>query len=64
MKALVYLGPGKKAVEDRPIPELTVPTDAIVKLSKITICGTDLHILKGEVQTCAPAARSAMKELE
>ena len=54
MKALVYLGPGKKVVEDRPISEIAAPTDAIVKLSKITICGTDLHILKGDVPTCKP----------
>src|SRR5450432_4066745 len=54
MKALVYLGPGKKALEERPKPEITVPTDAIVKITKTTICGTDLHILKGDVPTCQP----------
>ncbi|MGC1178417.1 MAG: zinc-dependent alcohol dehydrogenase family protein [Methyloceanibacter sp.] len=54
MKALVYLGPGRKQVEDRPKPELKAPDDAIVKLSKTTICGTDLHILKGDVPSCAP----------
>jgi alcohol dehydrogenase len=54
MKALVYLGPGKKALEERPKPEVTVPTDAIVKIAKTTICGTDLHILKGDVPTCQP----------
>src|SRR5271169_3147582 len=54
MKALVYLGPGKKAVEDRPMPKIAGPTDAIVKILKTTICGTDLHILKGDVPTCAP----------
>jgi len=54
MKALVYLGPGRKQVEDRPKPELEAPDDAIVKLSKTTICGTDLHILKGDVPSCAP----------
>lgn len=54
MKALVYQGPGKKALEDRPMPEICAPTDAIVKISKTTICGTDLHILKGDVPTCAP----------
>ena len=42
MKALVYQGPGRKALEDRPIPEIAAPTDAIVKISKTTICGTDL----------------------
>ena len=54
MKALVYNGPGKKALEDRPKPEIVAPTDAIVKIVKTTICGTDLHILKGDVPTCAP----------
>lgn len=54
MKALVYQGPGRKAVEDRPVPEIQAPGDAIVKIVKTTICGTDLHILKGDVATCAP----------
>jgi alcohol dehydrogenase len=54
MKALVYRGPGNKAVEDRPKPELQAPGDAIVQITKTTICGTDLHILKGDVATCAP----------
>ena len=54
MKALVYLGPSKKALEDRPKPEITAPTDAIVKMTKTTICGTDLHILKGDVPSCQP----------
>src|ERR1700689_482673 len=52
MKALVYLGPAKKALEDRPKPQITAPTDAIAKISKTTICGTDLHILKGDVPSC------------
>jgi alcohol dehydrogenase len=54
MKALVYRGPGKKAVEERPTPTIVAPTDAIVKITKTTICGTDLHILKGDVPTCKP----------
>ena len=54
MKALVYGGPGLKALEDRPKPEISVPTDAIVRITKTTICGTDLHILKGDVPTCMP----------
>ena len=54
MKALVYRGPGQKAVEDRPKPEIQAPGDAIVKILKTTICGTDLHILKGDVATCKP----------
>ncbi|MEJ1970593.1 MAG: zinc-dependent alcohol dehydrogenase family protein [Rhizomicrobium sp.] len=54
MRALVYRGPGQKALEERPVPRLATSTDAIVKVSKTTICGTDLHILKGDVATCAP----------
>lgn len=54
MKALVYQGPGKKTLEERPKPDVAAPTDAIVKILKTTICGTDLHILKGDVPTCAP----------
>jgi len=54
MKALVYQGPGQKAVEDRPKPAIAAPTDAIVKISRTTICGTDLHILKGDVPSCKP----------
>ena len=54
MKALVYQGPAKKAVEDRPRPDITAPTDAIVRITRTTICGTDLHILKGDVPTCQP----------
>src|SRR5260221_3089296 len=54
MKALVYQGPGKKALEERPMPAISAPTDAIVRIRKTTICGTDLHILKGDVPTCAP----------
>lgn len=54
MKALVYQGPGKRALEERTMPELTASDDAIVKITKTTICGTDLHILKGDVPSCAP----------
>ncbi|HVU84333.1 MAG TPA: zinc-dependent alcohol dehydrogenase family protein [Puia sp.] len=49
MKALVYHGPGKKSWEEAGRPVLQAPTDAIVKILKTTICGTDLHILKGDV---------------
>jgi alcohol dehydrogenase len=54
MKALVYLGPGKKALQDCPMPQIAAATDAVVRVSKTTICGSDLHILKGDVPTCAP----------
>jgi alcohol dehydrogenase len=49
MRALVYHGPGRKAWEDVPKPEVTADTDAIVRVDVTTICGTDLHILKGDV---------------
>ena len=49
MKALVFHGPGKKAWEEKPKPTILEPSDAIVKILKTTICGTDLHILKGDV---------------
>lgn len=52
MKALVYHGPGKKSLDECPKPAIAAATDAIVKISKTTICGTDLHILKGDVATC------------
>jgi alcohol dehydrogenase len=54
MKALVYKGPEKKALEDRPTPVIRAPTDAVVRITKTTICGTDLHILKGDVPRCEP----------
>jgi len=54
MKALVYHGPGNKSVDERPKPAIIDPTDAVVKILKTTICGTDLHILKGDVPTCTP----------
>jgi alcohol dehydrogenase len=54
MKALVYQGPGKKALELRPDPEIEGPNDAVVKITHTTICGTDLHILKGDVPSCEP----------
>ncbi len=49
MKAIVYHGPGKKTWEDVPDRKIIHPTDAIVKIDTTTICGTDLHILKGDV---------------
>lgn len=49
MRALVYHGPGSKAWEEVPRPVLQADTDAVVRVDKTTICGTDLHILKGDV---------------
>jgi len=54
MKAHVYIGPGKHDLLERPKPVIAAPTDAIVKIVMTTICGTDLHILKGDVPTCQP----------
>lgn len=51
MKALVFHGPGMRALEDKPKPAINEPTDAVVKITRTTICGTDLHILKGDVAT-------------
>ncbi|WP_104087560.1 zinc-dependent alcohol dehydrogenase family protein [Cryobacterium sp. N19] len=51
MKALVYKGPGQKSWEEVPNPAILQPTDVIVKINTTTICGTDLHILKGHVPT-------------
>src|SRR5579871_2480099 len=53
MKALVYHGPGKKVWEEKPKPVIREATDAIIKILKTTICGTDLHIMKGDVPTVA-----------
>ncbi len=49
MKALVYQGPGKKDWMEVPDPVIQQPTDVIVKMIATTICGTDLHILKGDL---------------
>ena len=54
MKALVYHGPDQRSWDDVPEPVLLDQTDAVVKLSTSTICGTDLHILKGDVPTVTP----------
>jgi alcohol dehydrogenase len=54
MRALVYRGPGRRALEERPAPEVRHPEDAVVRLTHTTICGTDLHILKGDVPGCVP----------
>jgi alcohol dehydrogenase len=54
MKAVVYHGPGQKAWEEVPDPEIIDEADVIVRVDAATICGTDLHILKGDV----PAVRN------
>jgi alcohol dehydrogenase len=49
MKALVYHGPGKRSWEEKPKATIKAPSDAVVKIARTTICGSDLHILKGDV---------------
>jgi alcohol dehydrogenase len=54
MKALVYHGPGEREWETVPDPTILEPTDAIVRIDSSTICGTDLHILEGDVPAVKP----------
>ena len=54
MKALVYGGPGLKEWKEVSNPTILKPTDAIIKVETTTICGTDLHILKGDVPAVTP----------
>jgi alcohol dehydrogenase len=54
MEALVYHGPGERAWESVPDPAIQAPTDAVVRIDAATICGTDLHILKGDVPEVKP----------
>ena len=53
MKALAFRAAGERVLEDRPKPGVQKPTDAVVRIHKTTICGTDLHIMKGDVPTVA-----------
>ena len=54
MSALVYQGPGKRAYQQKPKPVIQASTDVVLKMLKTTICGTDLHILKGDVPEVEP----------
>jgi alcohol dehydrogenase len=54
MRAVVYHGPGQKSWDEVPDPKLEADTDAIVRIDSVTICGTDLHILKGDVPEVTP----------
>jgi alcohol dehydrogenase len=54
MKALVYHGPGNRSWDTVPDPTIQVPTDIVVRIDSSTICGTDLHILKGDVPAVQP----------
>jgi alcohol dehydrogenase len=49
MKALVYHGPGMRSWEEVPDARIEEPTDVVVRVDSVTICGTDLHILGGDV---------------
>ena len=57
MKAAVFVEPGRIVLDEKPVPEVG-PLDALVRITTTTICGTDVHILKGEYR-CAGASRSA-----
>lgn len=54
MKALVYHGPGTKSLDEVERPAIAAPGDALVRITHTTICGTDRHILKGDVPSCVP----------
>ena len=54
MKALVYGGPGEKSWTSEPDPVIADPRDAVIQVDAVTICGTDLHILKGDVPETRP----------
>lgn len=54
MKGYVFHGPGQSAWEEIPDPAVKEPTDAIVRVDAVTICGTDLHILRGDVPEVHP----------
>ena len=62
MKALVYGGPGSKSWNDIPVPEVRDPEDAIVRVDAVTICGTDLHILKGDLPEVEPGRVRVMRQ--
>ncbi|MER5518371.1 alcohol dehydrogenase catalytic domain-containing protein [Streptomyces sp. NPDC002763] len=59
MKAFVFHGPGQSAWEEVPDPAIKEPTDAVVRVDAVTICGTDLHILKGDVPEVRPGGHVA-----
>lgn len=63
MKAYTYVKPGLASFVDVDKPVIRKPTDAIVRIVKTTICGTDLHIIKGDVPTCQSGTILATKGL-
>jgi alcohol dehydrogenase len=64
MRALVYHGPGQKAWDEVPRPGIIADTDAIVRVDAVTICGTDLHILKGDVPAVIESVGSGVKTVK
>ena len=64
MKALVFHGPWFAPVEDVPVPTLAAPTDIIIRVDASTICGTDLHILKGDVPAVSRGRSSVTRSSE
>ncbi|KAJ5778773.1 hypothetical protein N7520_002019 [Penicillium odoratum] len=62
MDAIIYRGPSTVEVQKRPNPNMQAPTDAVVRLLRSSKCGTDLHILKGDVPNESPGGISAMKK--
>ena len=58
MKAAVFVEPGRIALDEKPVPEIG-PLDALVRVTTTTICGTDIHILKGEYPVARGLRRSA-----
>ena len=62
MKAATYVSAGNLQLLDQPKPVIKNPTDAIVRVLKTTICGTDLHILGGDVPACKEGTILATKE--
>src|SRR6266508_2907255 len=61
VKALVYHGPGQRAWDEVPAPTIQQATDVVVKIDAATICGADLHILKGDVPEWSRGRASATR---
>ena len=61
MKAFVFHGPGKSSWDEVPDPDIEDASDAIVRIGTTTICGTDLHILKGDLPEVTRAGCSATR---
>ncbi|GAA3336561.1 hypothetical protein GCM10020358_09380 [Amorphoplanes nipponensis] len=61
MKALVYGGPGQRSWTEVPDPRVQDPKDVVIRVDAVTICGTDLHILGGDVPEVTPAGSSGTR---